>query len=43
MNLYTAKLLMPVQKRLDEKHGRLSWMPSGLYETIIRSTRAFLR
>lgn len=32
MNLYTAKLLMPVQRRYDFPHARLTWVPSVLYD-----------
>ena len=33
MNLQTARLLMPIQRRQDAEQERLAWLPEALYET----------
>jgi hypothetical protein len=32
MNLHTARLLVPVNRRHDFKQDRLPWLPETLYE-----------
>lgn len=32
MNLMTARLLIPVQRRHDFEQDRLEWLPESLYE-----------
>ena len=32
MNIHTARLLMPIERRQDQPQERLTWLPKELYE-----------
>lgn len=41
MPLFIAKLLVPVDHRLDWRQPRLNYVPRPLYRRVIRSIRTF--